>query len=213
MSPRRITRLKSSASDRVHPRQPVEHQHERDDEQQADGRRDHAGANRVGAQGGANGPFLQVRQRGRQRARPEHQREVLHLFLGEAAADAAVARDATLDLRSRLHAAVKDDRELAADVLARHPTELAGAFRIQREGDGRTVVLVERWTGAAQLAAGHRRRALHQVVDRRAQARPSGRSSPGGSPCPAAPVRSAGTSRARPTAPARRSSAPGDPWT
>ena len=75
------------------------------------------------------------------------------LFLREAAADAAFAGDAPLNFRRRLHAAVEDDGQLAADVLAGDAAELAGAVGVQREGHGRPAVLVERRPRAAQIAA------------------------------------------------------------
>ena len=62
---------------RVHARQPVVDQHEHDDQQQADDRRQHAGADRVGAERRADGALFEVGQRGRQRARAQHQRQVL----------------------------------------------------------------------------------------------------------------------------------------
>ena len=61
-------------------------------EQQADDRRDDAGADRVGAEARADRPLLEIGQRRRQRARPQNQRQVLHFFLREAAGDAAVGR-------------------------------------------------------------------------------------------------------------------------
>ncbi len=163
-----MTRFRISAHDRVHARQPVVDQHEHDDQQQPDHRRQHAGANRVGAETRPDGAFLEIGQRRRQRAGSQNQREVRDFFLGEAAGDASVARDAPVDSRRRLHAPVEDDGEIAADVLAGHLAEPRGALGVQREADRRPVVLVERRPRAAQIAAGDGRGLAHQVVDRAA---------------------------------------------
>ena len=78
--------------------------------------------------------------------------------------DAALGRDAIVDPRRRLHAAIQNDRELAPDVLARDLAELATALGGQRKADGRLVVLVERRPRVAQVAARHSGDFAHQVV-------------------------------------------------
>ena len=61
----------------------------------------------------------QIGQRGRQRARPENQRQVLRFLLREAAVDAAVESLIRASMTRRgLHRLVEHDRQSAADVLA-----------------------------------------------------------------------------------------------
>ena len=162
--PEQDDEVEDERHDRVHTGQPVVDEHEADDEQQADDRREDARADRIGSQARPDRALLQICERRRQRARPQDERQVLHFFLGEAAGDAAVRGDARVDPRRRLHAAVENDGELPADVLAGDLAELASAFRVEREADGRLIVFVERRPGIAQIAAGHRRRFSHQVV-------------------------------------------------
>ena len=109
--------------DGVHAGQLVVDEQERHDEQQAGERRQHAGANRVGAERRADGLLLQIRQRRRQRARSQDEREVLRFLLRKAAGNLAVARNPPVDARRRLHRLVEHDREEAPDVLARHARE------------------------------------------------------------------------------------------
>ena len=131
-------------------------------------RRQHAGANRVGAEARPDGLFFEIGQRRGQRSGSENQREVRDLFLGEAAGDPSVARDAPVDSRRGLHLPVEDDGEIAADVLAGHLAEPRGALGVQREAHRRPVVLVERWPRAPQIATGDGRGLAHQVEERAA---------------------------------------------
>ena len=108
---------------------------------------------------------MEVVQSRRQRARSQDEREILYFLLREGAADAPFRRDARLHRRRGLDTAVEDDRELAADVLARRLPELASAFAVQREADRRPVVLVERRARVAEIAAGHGGDLLHQVIE------------------------------------------------
>ena len=74
--------------------------------------------------------------------------------LREAAGDPSVGGDARFDARRRLHPAVEDDRELAADVLARSPSPNSRrAVVVQREADRRLIVLVDRRPRVAQILA------------------------------------------------------------
>jgi len=74
-----------------------------------------------------DGPLLEIGERGGQRAGSENEREVLRLFLREAARDLAVAGDARIDARRRLDDLVEHDREKTPDVLARYARERRGA--------------------------------------------------------------------------------------
>ena len=80
--------------------------------------------------------------------------------------DAAIGRDLVFEPGRRLHLAVEDDRELAADVLARDLAELAAAFRRQREVDGGLVVLIQARPRVAEIVARHSRDLPHQVEHR-----------------------------------------------
>ena len=137
-----------------------------------DRRGDDARADRVGAQGRADRLLLEVVQLRRQRARAQLQRQVRDFFGREAAGDAPFRVDLALERRRRLHAAVEDDRQLAADVLAADLAELPAALVAEREADRRPVVLVDRGARVAQVLAGDGRDLLHHVVDRAGVARP-----------------------------------------
>ena len=59
-----------------------------------------------------------------ERAGAELEREIGRLLLGEAAGNAALARDPPVDARVRLNPVIEDDGERAADVRARDLTKL-----------------------------------------------------------------------------------------
>ncbi len=161
-----MIRLTAIEIERVEAGQPVIEQHEQRDQQQAAGRRHHAGADRIGAERRTDGALFEIGQVRRQRARAQLQRQVLRFLVREVAGDAAFIVDARLDDRRRLHAVVEHDAELAADVGLREVAELARALLVQREAHRRTVVLVERRPRVAQVASGDRRHAAHDVIAR-----------------------------------------------
>ena len=152
--------------ERVEARELVIGQHEERHEQQAAGRRVHAGAHRVGAERRADGALFEIGQVRRQRARAQLQAQVLRFLVREVAGDAAFIVDARLNHRRRLDAAVEDDAELAADVVLREGAELARALLVQREADRGTVVLVERRPRVAQVASGDGGNSAEHVVAR-----------------------------------------------
>ena len=134
---------------------PVVDQHEQHDQQQAAEGGHQPLADGIGAQRGADGPFLDVFQRRRQGARAQHQDDVVHLVDGEAAVDDAVAGDDVLDGGHALDAVVEDDGERLADVGGGEPLELGGPLGIEGEADGRGAVLVLGAAGALQVLAGN----------------------------------------------------------
>src|SRR4029079_564852 len=108
----------------------------------ADDRGGDARADRVGAEARADCLLFEGIELGRQRARARLERRVLDFSRREAAGDPPFRVDLALERRRRLDAAVEDDRELAADVLAADLAELPAALVAQREADRGTVVLV-----------------------------------------------------------------------
>ena len=149
---------------RVDARGAVVEQHEERHRHQAGHRRGEPGADRVGPQARADGALLEIVERRRQGARPQDQGEVGRLLRRELAAYAPLAAgDRLLDDRDRLHAAVEDDGEVAADVGPGEGREGPRAVPVQGEPDGRPVELVDRRPGVAQVAARDRRRAGHEV--------------------------------------------------
>ena len=118
-----------------HPGEPVVDHHEDEDHHRRGEDRDHPLADRVGAERRPDGPFLQDRHRGGEGALAQHDGEVACLVDRELAGDhGAAARDALVDPRRRIHAAVEDDREVAADVLLGDVAEALRAARAERDG-------------------------------------------------------------------------------
>ena len=136
-------------------------------EQQAADRGGDAGANRLGAERRTDRALFEIRERRRQRARAQHQREVGGFLVGEAALDDAFVVDAAVDVRRRVDAVVEHDRQLAVDVGRGEVAEPRRAVAVEREADRRTVVLVERRPRVAQVAAGDGRNTADDVIDRR----------------------------------------------
>ena len=157
--------VEDERDDGVDAGQLVVDQHEADDQEQADDRCDDTGPDRVGAEARADRSLREIGQRGRQGTRAQDEREVLDLVRREAAGDAPLGRDPRFDPRRRLDAAVQNDRELAADVLAGHLAELPSAFVVQREAHRGLIVLVDRRPRVAQITAGDGGHLPHQVVN------------------------------------------------
>ena len=76
--------VQRDGQDRVDAGQLVVHQHEHRDEPEPDQRREDAGADRVRAERRTDLALLEVVERRRQRAGPEHERQILHFLLREA---------------------------------------------------------------------------------------------------------------------------------
>ena len=95
-------------------------EHEHDDQRsgrRARLRRRSGSSRRRGS--GRSSRLREVVELGRKCARPQDERQSAHFLVREAAGDPPVGGDPPVDARRRLHAAVEDDRELPADVLAR----------------------------------------------------------------------------------------------
>ena len=107
--------------------------------------------------------FLEIAQRGRQRARPQDQRQVARFLRREAPRNPAFPVDAALDDRRRLDEVVEDDRQLPADVRAGRLAELDRAVAVEREADGRLVELVDGRAGVAKVGSGHDWRPADEV--------------------------------------------------
>src|SRR5262245_29311400 len=150
--------------DRVDARQMVRREHERLDQQQTDEGGVDARADRVAAERRTDDDFTQVGQRRRQRSGPQRQREIVGGLRREPAADPPLVGDPPFEPRRRDHAVVEDNRQVAADVLARQLAELLRAVRLQFEVDGRLIVLVETRLGEAKVLAGDGRDLAHDVV-------------------------------------------------
>src|SRR5262249_23276668 len=111
--------------------------------------------------------LTEIREGGGQRPRAQNEREILHFFVGEASRNTTVGRNTRLNRRGRLHVAVENDGQLPPDVLPRCGPELARALGAEGEGDRRPVVLVDRWSGAAEIASRDHGGLPDQVVDGR----------------------------------------------
>ena len=91
---------------------------------------------------GADRALLEDRDRRRQGAGAQQQRQIAGRLHREAAGDdAAAAEDRLADDRRADHLVVEHDRERLADILARRVAETARAGRVELEADDRLVVL------------------------------------------------------------------------
>ena len=125
--------------ERVDAGQPVVQQHEQRDEAEADERGRDAGAHRVGAERRTDLALLLVASSdaGSAPDRRISDRSAASCCVKRARDPRLGLRNPTLDPRRRLHHAVQDDGELAADVLAGHARELRDAVVVQREAHRR----------------------------------------------------------------------------
>ena len=124
------------------------------------------GANRVGAERRPDRLLLQIRERRRQGARVQDEREIRRFLLREPARDLAVGRNPPVDPRRRLHRLVEHDGEETPDVLARHARERRRARGIQREADSGQIVLVELDSGGPEILARHGCDTANEIVGR-----------------------------------------------
>ena len=123
-----------------------------------------AGLDRIRAERGTNGAFLDNRQLCRQRTRAQLDGQLVCRFDREVAADLpGAAEDRLADHRRRDHLIVEHDGKRAADVVLGEVAELARPRIIEGEGDHRFVgALIEGGLGAGQLIAAHDRRLAQQ---------------------------------------------------
>ena len=111
---------------------------------------------RIGAEIGADRALLEDRDRRRQRAGAQQQRQIARRLHREAARDdAAAAEDRLADHRRADHLVVEHDRERLADILARRVAEAPRAGRVEPEADHRLVVLEGRLRVDQRVAADH----------------------------------------------------------
>ena len=146
------------------PRVSVAGNHEDDDGSKADGRRNLAGFNRIRAQGGTNGSLLDDRERNRQGAGPQQQRQFLRLEHGEGAGDdTASLADRPIDARSTDDDPIENNGEQTTDILRRHIAKPRGAHAVKAEGDNRAT-LIETCRGTLQTFSGHENLRPQDVV-------------------------------------------------
>ena len=105
---------------------------------------------------GSDGALLEDRDRRRQRARAQQQREIARRLYREAAGDdAAAAEDRLADDRRADHLVVEHDRKRLADIVAGRVAKALGAGGIEAEADDRLVVLEGGLRVDQRVAADH----------------------------------------------------------
>jgi len=111
---------------------------------------------RIGAEIRSDSPFFENRDRRRQRARPQQQREIARRLNGKAAGDdAAAAEDRLADHRGADDLVVEHDRKWLADIFTRRIAKALGAGGIEAEANNRLVVLKGRLGVDQRVAADH----------------------------------------------------------
>ncbi len=145
--------------------QPVGQQHEHEHEDRADIGGTLAGKDRVLAEAGTDGAFLDHRERRRQRAGAQQDGEVVSLLHGEIAGNLArTAGDRFADDRRGDHFVVEHDGKRQADVLGGGAAELAGAGGVELERDDRLAgALIEPGLRVGEVGARHQHLLLDHV--------------------------------------------------
>ena len=139
--------------------------HEDQHQDEADDAGDLAGADRIGAEIGTDGAFLEDGERRRQGAGAKQQRQILRLDGGETAGDdAGAAHDRFADDRGADDLAVENDGEGPADVLLGDLAELSGAGDVEAETDHRPALFDGR-LGVDEVIAGDHDPFLHHIFD------------------------------------------------
>ncbi len=120
---------------------------------------------RIASERRPDGALLERRQRCRQRAAAQNEREVGRRLRREVAAfDEAGLVDLAVDDRSGDDLVVENDGQAAFDVRARQVAELARSVRGEREADGRLAELPLLHAGVFQVGAGDRNRLADGVI-------------------------------------------------
>src|SRR5690606_29029909 len=119
------------------------------------------GFNAVRAEIRAHRPLLDNAERGRQRACPQQQRQILRPGNVKAAADyRRAAHDRLIDARRAHHLVIEDDRKGFADILRGGAAELLGAEAVKTDRDNRLALLIGRLRPFQIFARDH-----HAVLD------------------------------------------------
>ncbi len=138
---------------RIDPALPVVHQHEGDHGGQPHQTGDQSLADRVGAQRGTDGAFLDVKDARRERTRPQHQRQIGGVLLTVGARDPAGVIDPGLDRGHAPNLVIQHHGQPVSDVGLREPSKAPGPVLRQREVGVPSLKLVPSGPGVAQIAS------------------------------------------------------------
>ena len=148
----------------INPCSAIIDQHEDQHRGHTNNRRRNTLSDRIGPQRWANRLLLKIMNTRRQRAGPQHHRQVLHLLFSERAGDLDVVANLIVNLRRLTHTVVQDYCQPLMQVIPRELLEAAAAIIAEMEVHIRTAVFIAAGLRITDVVPRNRRRARYHVV-------------------------------------------------